>query len=323
MKSKFLLTGLFSLMMVILVAWYLSNHWQAIATIEITSPEYLILLVALLVVRIMLRGHFHWQVMRSLDVNIPLQEVLCLNFAGTMMNQLLPMPIGAGYRATYLKSNYDFSYSLFASTLAALFAFGLLLSAALGLAAMIWIFIETGKFHWGPATILAIALIACLAMFMVPFASSSGQTHNHTVDDNWFAARARKTLTGWQNIVTSRKLILGATAVVTLSTLVGAVGIVVAFHTIGVPIGLAGAILLLSSQHVGSLIKLTPGAVGYQELVGIYFATLLSPTTAEAAVVFVIARVISTLVAVVLGIPSMWILANQRNRKGAKENLHE
>ena len=131
MSLRTIIMTVFSLLMIGLVAWFFIGNWDSIRSVNLVNPSLLWILVGLVAARMTLRGLFHWQVMRSLNVDIPMKEALALNFAGTMMNQLLPMPVGPSFRAVYLKKNYDFPFSLFASTLAALFVYWLMVSATL------------------------------------------------------------------------------------------------------------------------------------------------------------------------------------------------
>ena len=304
MNVRSVMMYLFSILMIAILAWYVGNHWQDIKNVKLVNPNYLWILVGLLLTRMTLRGYFHWQVMRSLQVPIPLNEALALNFSGTMMNQLLPMPVGPGYRAAYLKRNYNFPFSLFASTLAALFIYWLSVSCSLGLLAAIWFYLKKGIVDWMIMAILAVIVGACVLTFVIPKRFSNLNNDSKS----WLKTRIHRIISGWNTIVSSKKLILGASLVVIVSTIVGATGMYVAFASVGVSIGLPGALLLMASQRIGSLIKLTPGAVGYQEMVGIYFATLLVPTSAEAAVVFGITRILSSLLGVVVGLPAIWML---------------
>lgn len=303
MNTKSFLTFAFTIFMLIVVGWYISSHWDEIGSVQLTNPVCLITLAVLLFVRMGLRGLFHWQVLRSLGVPIPMVESLALNYTGTMMNQLLPMPFGPGYRAAYLKRKFRFPFSLFASTLAALFIYWLLFSSALGLLASGWFYFTSGVYDWGIVAILACAVTGCLITFILPKTLSLSEDSNH-----WLMVRLQRIVTGWNTIVGSRKLVIGASVVVVVSTAVSAVAMNAAFQTVGVSIGLPGALLLMASQRIGSLIKLTPGAIGYQEMVGVYFASLLVPTSAEAAVVFGLIRIVSCVLGVVVGLPSVWAL---------------
>ena len=73
-------------------------------------------------------------------------------------------------------------------------------------------------------------------------------------------------------------------------------------------IGLAEAFLLSASQIVAGFITLTPGATGFQEVAGLYVGRSFSATTTEIFAVLVWVRVVRTLVAIAVALPSGIIL---------------
>ncbi|MEM9411516.1 MAG: lysylphosphatidylglycerol synthase transmembrane domain-containing protein [Planctomycetota bacterium] len=307
MKFRSIVTALFSILMVCLVVWFIQSNLDALKEIQISSPWLIGVLGVLLAARMTLRGFFHWHVLRSLDVKISIKESLALNFAGTMMNQLLPMPVGPGYRAAYLKKHFDFPYSLFASTLAALFIYWMLVSTTLGLVAAIWYGFSKNIVDWWIMGVLSVSVLSSLSFFFIPkrfLMSQSGQS-------GWLAKRLRRGISGWQTIISSRPLIVAASLVVVLTTSISAAAMYIGFKTIGIEMETPGVFLLMSSQRIGSLIKLTPGAIGYQEMVGMYFSSILKPTAAQAAVVFGMTRILNVVTSVVAGLPSFWMLSNR------------
>ena len=316
MKLRTIIMSIFSVLMVALIIWFFNKNWSSIREIRLVNPQLLWVFAALVFARMTLRGLFHWQVMRSLGVDIPVREALALNYAGTMMNQLLPMPVGPGYRAAYLKRNYNFPFSLFASTIAALFIYWLMVSASLGLGSAIWYYVTKSILDPWIFGILGLVVASCVAMFVIPkFVKLNSDSAS------FVGKRIGNVVAGWQTIVGSKNLILGASLVVIVSTVVSAAAMYVGFKIIGVDIELPGALLLMASQRIGSLIKLTPGAVGYQEMVGMYFATILDPTAAQAAVVFGFTRLINTALSTVSGLPAVWLLSASKSASGLEEKI--
>jgi len=101
-----------------------------------------------------------------------------------------------------------------------------------------------------------------------------------------------------------------ATLTVFACSLLGAVGFYCGFRAFALPIDAPGALLMMSSAQVGGLLSFTPGAVGFQELVGLYFATVLATSTAETFVVLGTLRLIRVLVAILVGLPSLFVLSH-------------
>ncbi|GAB5497396.1 MAG: hypothetical protein Phyf2KO_24760 [Phycisphaerales bacterium] len=285
--------------------WYLHTNWDAIVSLRITNPLLVALLAALMIARMTLRGVFQWQLLRSVGSKIGLIETLKLNYAGLMLNQLLILPVGAGYRAAYMKKVHALPFKHFASTMAALYIYFLAASALLGLAAMLWLASRGASFDPVAGAVLAIIFLGCVILVIAPkLMPKAGNLR----------MKADRVLEGWRMIVGSPRLIAGASAVVLLSMLVSAVGMMAAFGAFAIDMDTPGALLLMSSQRIGSLIRLTPGSVGFQEAVSLYYARMLAVTSAQTAVVLVLVRVVNMLVGVGLGVPSLLLLQKQGER---------
>jgi hypothetical protein len=73
-------------------------------------------------------------------------------------------------------------------------------------------------------------------------------------------------------------------------------------------ISVAEAFLLAASQIVAGFVTLTPGAAGFQEVAGLYVGHSFAATTTEIFAVLVWVRVVRTLVAIAVALPSGIIL---------------
>ncbi|MEM8678935.1 MAG: lysylphosphatidylglycerol synthase transmembrane domain-containing protein [Planctomycetota bacterium] len=299
MKYRSTIYWVATLLLAVLAFLFVRRHWEELLKLRIVSWQALLVVAMLMGIRMTLRGCFQWQVMRALGCGISLRETLALNYAGMMMNMVLPAPAGFAFRAAHLKRFHDFPYAHFLSALAALFVSFLAVSCAVGLLGLGWIVAQGHAPHWGAIAILGSVLMACLATLCLPRQLPAGIPG---------AARLTRVLEGWATLRSSPSLIFGATTVVLLSIGVGAVAIYAAFHIYGFTVHPPEVLVFMASQLVGSLIKITPGALGYQEMLSAYFATGMSATSTQALAVFGMTRVINILVTTVLGLPSVWWL---------------
>ncbi len=289
------------------LAAYVVMNRESFASIRVARATDLVLLGALLACRMTLRGVFQWQSMRALGAPVGFGEALKLCYAGLLLNQVLPLPVGAGYRAVYLRRTHQLPFEYFASTMAALFVFMLIASAAGGLIAIGLLLADGGAVAWPAATLLAGILGLCALLFCLP---GSLQREGR------IARRVSRVLAGWRVMSRSPSLLLTGGVVVAGSMAVSVLAMLVAFSAFGHSIGGTGSLLLMSSQRAGSLVRITPGAIGAQELVSVYFASMLTVTTAQTLVVLGTVRVTSLVVGAILGVPSMLLIA-RRGRAGA------
>ena len=286
----------FFLAVLALGGWFLWERRDQFEQVSLVSWPMLIALAALFVVRMSLRGVFQWQAMRSLGADIGFKDAIALCYIGLMLNTLLPMPVGVAYRAAYMKRVHGLSFGYFASTMAVLFLAGLFVSSALGLAAVVWIWGAGSPVRPEVVLLLAGVSLATLAALAVRWRSTG---------DHWLARRTRKLTEGWGVLINDRRLLAGGVLLVLGSAAVNVLAMNVAFESYGHSLGGTGAFLLMSSQQLGGLIRLTPGAIGYQESVSAYFATMLEVTSVQALVVLATTRAVNILVSIALGLPSL------------------
>lgn len=285
--------------------WYLNKNWDAISSLRITNPLLVLVLAVLMITRMVLRAVFQWQLLRRVGSPIGLVETIKLDYAALMLNQFLILPVGAGYRAAYLKKVHALPLKHFASTMAALYIYYLAASAALGLVAMGWLASRDATIDPVAGVVLAVILLGCIALVVSP---------KLIPDAGNLRTKTDRVLEGWHMIMGSPRLIVSASAVVLLSMLVTVVGMIAAFGAFGIQMDTPGGLLLMSSQRVGSLIRLTPGSVGFQEMVSLYYAQMLAVTSAQTAVVLVLVRVVNLVVSLGIGAPCFWILQRQTDQ---------
>jgi uncharacterized membrane protein YbhN (UPF0104 family) len=293
------------------IAWYAWANWESFKSIKLVDPWLIALLAALLATRMTLRGVFQWQAMRSVGAKIGLLETLRLNYAGLMLNQTMLLPVGSGYRAVYMRRVHELPYKLFASTMAALYIYFLAMSSLLGLVAIVWLGVQGAQIRPLAVAALAAIFLGCVGLVAFPkLLPKSGS----------IAKKVDRVLEGWHSIVGSPRLIMSATFVVFMSMAVSVLAMFVAFRAFAIEMDIPGALLLMSSQRVGSFIRLTPGAVGFQEMVSVYYAEMLIVTSVQAAVVLGLTRAVGMVVGLLLGIPSIWSLRNSAQTPAGQES---
>ncbi|MFI4872553.1 MAG: YbhN family protein [Phycisphaerales bacterium JB061] len=299
-----------TVLMAVGIAWYVRANWESFKSVRLVDPWMVALLGALMAARMTLRGVFQWQAMRSVGAKIGLVETLKLNYAGLMLNQTMLLPVGSGYRAVYMRRVHELPYKLFASTMAALYIYFLAMSSLLGLVAIAWLGAQGAEIMPPAVAALAVIFLGCVALVAFPkLLPKSGS----------LAKKVDRVLEGWHAIVGSPRLIASATFVVFVSMAVSVLAMLVAFRAFAVEMDTPGALLLMSSQRVGSFIRLTPGAVGFQEMVSVYYAEMLAVTAVQAAVVLGLTRVVGMVVGLLLGIPSIWSLRNANQTPAGQE----
>jgi uncharacterized membrane protein YbhN (UPF0104 family) len=114
--------------------WYVIGHREEVLALRHIQFQWLLITGVAFAFNTVLRSVFALQVLKYLDVKLSFWESFGLWSAGMMMNLLLPVRSGAGFRAVYLRHRHDSSYPLFVGSLAALNLFFMVMSSAIGLA---------------------------------------------------------------------------------------------------------------------------------------------------------------------------------------------
>ena len=113
---------------------YVRNNLSDFTKISEISLPYVLLIGCVCLAMLVVNGFFLKVLTVSFGINLNFFEYFSISIITSFGNIFLPMKGGAGFRAVYLKSRYDFDYSYFLSSLAAnyLVVFGVTSVAALG-----------------------------------------------------------------------------------------------------------------------------------------------------------------------------------------------
>ena len=145
--------------------WYVYSHPAELKTITGLSPGWLLLLFGLAAAKIACMGSFTKVIVGSLGIELDILEWFGLSAMSTMGNYLTPFRGGAAVRAVYLKSRHGLPYSLFLSTLSTLYVITFATSAALGLLAVLLLYLWFGFIDGA----LVLFFVFCLSLPVLLF----------------------------------------------------------------------------------------------------------------------------------------------------------
>ncbi len=291
------------LLLLVLVAgvWLIWANQGELAELKFGSPIHIAVVALSLAASVICLGGLNRAVLKVFGVSLTRLEAFSLSAISTFSNFALPLRGGTAIQAVYLKKTHGLPFALFASSMAALYVLFLGVSCGLGLAAMTWISFETRTFHPLLAAFLALACIGSVAVVLVPPPSLGGR-------DNRILRQMARIASGWNQIRRSRETVLKAMYIMVANTLASAAGIYSGFHTLSLPLSLEGSVLLAASQLLGGLMNITPGALGFREALGIFFATALDISPTKTLVALAAIRLVKIVTAVSLALPASAIL---------------
>lgn len=300
---------LLSLGVVAIGGYYLHQHWGEITALRVASPRALGIVSGSFVLSVLLRGLFTLAVLRSLGTRLSLIESFALSMVGTMANNLLPVRTGAGIRGLYLKRVHQLPLAHFASTMGAFYLINVFVAAALGLAATLVLTAKGGEMRWDLLGLLSLLTVLCLGCLLLS-PTLPARFEGRVAD--FF----RRMAEGWGLIRRSPTLLILALVSSVGASLFAAVGFYAGFYSMGISTSYVATILLTASYAVGGLVALTPGGVGIQEGVGLYFGSLVAVSTVELLSILLVVRFVRVTTSVLAGVPCLWHLQKQIVGKG-------
>lgn len=280
---------------------YVYARWDEFVALEWPSLFAIVVVATVFVINIGLRAVYNLVTARRLGTHLTLAESFMLSAVVAAGNLVLPVKAGAGIRALYMKKVHGFPISYFASGGLIFLVVTLVVVSLAAVGLLVAIYYSAGYFRLDLTILFPVVMVSSIGGLLLLRSkndeSSSGQ-------NTWFESFRSSMST----VLGEPKLLATAVVIVCLIFAASSLAWAIALREYAPGIGLAEAFLLSASQIVAGFITLTPGATGFQEVAGLYVGRSFSATTTEIFAVLVWVRVVRTLVAIAVALPSGIIL---------------
>ncbi len=275
---------------------YVRNNLADFTKISEISLPYVLLIGCVCLAMLVVNGFFLKVLTISFGIDLHFFEYFSISIITSIGNIFLPMKGGAGFRAVYLKSRYNFDYSYFLSSLAAnyLVVFGVTSAAALGFLALFYF--DSGVFSFPAAMVfLAVGAGTAWAAFFPP----------HTLEwipFGWARERANQVLSGWHIMRKSRKTVMDLCYLTALNLCLASAGTwleFAAFHMkdpYGNGIGFVQAAIFTAIGTLSFLVSITPAALGIKESLLMFSSRFLGIAPSQALAVSLLDRSLNVVV---------------------------
>lgn len=277
-------------------ALYIRDHFSEFVNVSEVSARYLLAIGSVSLAGFVVNGLFLKVLLARFGIEIDFMEHFSLSIVTSFGNIFLPMKGGAGIRAVYLKSKYNFDYSYFVASLAGnyLVCFGVTGMAALG----------GMGFYWASAGFFSVP--AALVFFSITAGALWAILRPPRTAD-WIPLRrakdlANQMLAGWHIVRESSRTVLQLLGLTTLNMVLGSVTVWLEFAAFGMkdihgsPIGLAQSAVFSAISGFSIFVGLTPAALGVRESVLMFSSEILGITPLQALAVSLLDRTLSFLV---------------------------
>lgn len=287
------------LFLVAFVIYFLNHKSDFKALLEI-NPLFLILLVLLKVLFIFVVGLYTKYILRAFDKEINHEESFRLSILSFVGNYFTPFRGGAGIRAYYLKSKYQFPYSYFVSTLSGYYLFSLLISSILGVTSLIIIHTQHNLYSIVLYVIFISIIASCSYLILFGFPKRFLRLNIEYSIVNKLLKRIKQILDGWNIIIEKKSMLKNLIVINLLIYFVSLVVLYVEFYAIGISISFVSIILYVSLLSTASLISLTPGSIGIRETIFLMFSYIISVSDSDILSIAIIDRGIVFFVLIIL-----------------------
>ena len=275
--------------------WFIEGRLNEFKTIALPTIPAVFAVTFGVVASIFFRSLYNYVTGRHLGAQLSLPESFMLSAVVTAGNVILPASPGATMRAVYMKRVHAFPYSYFASSMALYVVITTLLMSLLCVVLLLLIQSKLNYFRFDLLLALPIiAIIAFLSLLWRQRAATAEQNSNSI----WLLLR-----NSYLDLIKSRKLVLASALIVTSNVIIASVVWFIVLGDYASNISPLEASLFAASQVASGLINLTPGAAGFQEIVGVYVGQSFAITTVQLFAVLIWVRLVRVLTSVALGIP--------------------
>ncbi|MDH5309634.1 MAG: YbhN family protein [Gammaproteobacteria bacterium] len=286
---------------------YVSSEWDEFRHLQWPSPLPVTLVSLGFVLSLAVRSTYNWLVARHLGSGISAGESFLISSISTAGNLLLPVGAGVGLRAAYMKRAHGFPITHFAGGMIVFALLNLLVVSCIALLILIGVSGSAQGLSVSLLTMFAVPILLVLALTIIgkirremPSGSAGG----------WWT-------TFWQGltlVVGDRRLVAVSVALVIANFVIACVTWTVALRDYSADIRIDVALLIAASQVISGFLNVTPGAVGIQEVTGLYVGRSLNTTVIELFAVLLWVRGVRLMTAIAIAVPSTIILQRRWGR---------
>jgi uncharacterized membrane protein YbhN (UPF0104 family) len=293
-RLVFLKTGL-TVAFIAAGIWFIEGRLAEFKTVALPTMTAVLAVIVGVIASIFFRSLYNYVTGRHLGAQLSLPESFMLSAVVTAGNVILPASPGATMRAVYMKRVHAFPYSYFASSMALYVVITTLLMSLL--CVVLLLLIQSKLNYFRPDLLLALPIIALIALLSLAWRQGATTTEQ-SGDTSWSLLR-----NSYLDLVKTRKLVLASVLIVISNVVVASVIWFIVLGDYDSNISSLEASLFAASQVASGLINLTPGAAGFQEIVGVYVGQSFAMTTVQLFAVLIWVRLVRVLTSVALGIP--------------------
>lgn len=290
-KSNLLIYLIVTIFLIIFVYKY----WKDFRSLQIENPSAIIPITLMLVFVLTINGLVNQVILRSYNVPIKLIESISLSIVNSLGNLLIPLRGGAISNAVYLKKKYNFSYSLYLSSLSAFYVLVFWVNTFLGLVTILL------RYYLNQDQIPLHLFIFFLFTFLF-FSYVIVFSPQLPLTKFTYVNKIIGVINDWKVISNNKSVIFQLIILTSLNIIFASIATFFEFILIGEVIGLDKLIIYTIFSGFSILVSFTPGNIGIRESFSVYSASVLGIFLPLVIVVSIVDRVTTFVITLVLAI---------------------
>lgn len=303
-----------SLIAVAAVALYIVKNAAAFKKIIIINPwdavPFVLLQIALLATNAFALSSY-LEIFKS---KISFLDSFGLNVLNTFFNNIFIKggPLIKGY---YLKRMHKLSFTDFILIIASFTLIEVMVGGFLGIYALLVIYLKKGFLNYFLLLFFVLILLVCYAVIRAPL---------HRIfkkKEIWLIKKLFDVAISWQKIAADRAIMIKLFILAFLNFFIFALRMQYGFKVLYRSVAFIDCLLISAVATIGSILGITPGALGVREFLTGATYKLINGNMLEAVVVTVLDRAVSTIAIFILGGCFILYFINKTKEKVMKEGI--
>ncbi|MBS3172549.1 flippase-like domain-containing protein [Candidatus Woesearchaeota archaeon] len=310
MVNKKLISNIVLLITLVSVLYYVLTNLDEFEKIRLVEPIYLIPLACVFLFYIFTNGLLIKFIIAPFGIKLGIKEWLGISVLIQFYNTITPFKGGFLAKAAYLKEKHSFSYTDFIATVTGFYIINLFVTSICGLTTILILLYRDNMFSLPIFFIFLItfSILSLIIIFSREFPKSRNKLLNRFI----------KVANGWDTIKNNRKIIVISLLISLAQLSVSAIGIWVSYNIFGVDLGFVKSLFLQSIITIGSLIAITPGALGITETIQIFSASILNVSASQSLTAALTFRLISSVIILTIGPIISYKLIKHKSKKSLR-----
>jgi len=245
--------------------------------------------------------------LKGLGLQLGAMELGALTMSMCLGNLVTPMRGGSGALAIYLKKVHNLEFSSYAMMFGGTGLLVTLINSGLALGGLAVLYVGFGYFE--PVVTIPVVGLFVVCLYLTLFPPVLGR-------QGGILGFVSDAVNSWRIITQDRGLLIRLTVSFLAAALAMTGSFWLIYRALGSPLSLPAVLITSSLGNIANLIGLTPGSVGFFDIVVIQIPLLFDLDPARALTAAVLYRLLSFVWALLLGIPGLvYVLVRIRKFK--------